>query len=273
MAGTFWDDIALRRELEQAARANALPLVDALAHELLMDIHRFADRCFRHATLAWVSRWCAAHGKTLRLYGRGWESHPEFARWAAGTAEPGEPLRAIYQASRVNLQLIESGFAHSRALDGLAAGGFFLARDVSAEGESPEVFNDLHWLGAWAHQHNVTAPEQLMQAGDSRVRDLWQRALARHRWTPARAVRELRVWAQILHELAAFPMLPQISFRDETSFGKLAGDYLANDALRQSTAADMRQMTLDQFSYDSRWKQFLSGIEAGLATAAESRAT
>jgi hypothetical protein len=33
----------------------------------------------------------------------------------------------------------------------------------------------------------------------------------------------------------------------------------------------MRQIVLDQFSYDTRWQQFLDGIASGLRQAAASR--
>ena len=57
-----------------------------------------------------------------------WENNPRFAKFAAGFLAPGEELRTVYRASEINLQIIETGFLHSRALDGLAAGGFFLYR-------------------------------------------------------------------------------------------------------------------------------------------------
>jgi hypothetical protein len=236
---------------------------------MMMDIHRFADRCFRHATLGWVSSWCAAHGKTFRLYGRGWSGHAEFKRWDAGVAEPGEQMRAIYQASRINLQLIESGFIHSRSLDGLAAGGFFLTRRVSADGEHAAALREIHELGVWlstGEGRAITSPQEVASHPDAGIREKWKLTLAYHPWPPEHALRVLRVWADTPHACVAFPMLPEVSFHDEASFGALADRYLANDAARQLLTRQMRQILLDQFSYDSRWKQFMGAVTDGLST-------
>src|SRR5262249_4996272 len=121
-AGQAWDYVALRNLARSRAAARAILLDPRALNEMTMDLCTFADRAYRHTALAWVSRWCESNGKTLNLYGNGWESHATFAKWAAGPAAPGEDARAIFQVSRINLQLIQPGFIHSRALDGLAAG-------------------------------------------------------------------------------------------------------------------------------------------------------
>jgi hypothetical protein len=266
-AGVSWDDVSLKALVQDTilrlapARAAEAPL-----HELIMDLHRYADRCFRHATLAWVSRWCAAQGKIFRLYGRGWERHPEFARWASGPAEPGEQMRAIYQASRINLQLIESGFIHSRSLDGLAARGFFLTRLTPADGIDAPTLRDIHLLGRWVVENDIHAPETLLATADPVNLARWKATLAHHPWTPAHAIRVLRVWADTPPPIVAFPMLPEISFRDAAGFARLAERYLANGELRAATTRQMRQIVLQQFSYTSRWKHFLTHIARGLAT-------
>ena len=40
----------------------------------------------------------------MRIFGRGWESHPTLGEFAAGELASGRRLRAAYQASSVSLQ-------------------------------------------------------------------------------------------------------------------------------------------------------------------------
>jgi hypothetical protein len=91
--------------------------------------HQLNNAMFRHQALQWV----AESGADLRLYGRGWEKHPTLAKFARGEADHVADLQAIYQASAINLQVTPFGAVHQRLLDGLAAGGFFLMRSVTAD--------------------------------------------------------------------------------------------------------------------------------------------
>jgi hypothetical protein len=100
---------------------------------LYPQIARIYDRLFRHQALEWTARWVESRGRTLRLYGMGWERHPRFGRYACGLVEGGRPLRALFQASRVSLQVNGHSSLHQRLLDGLAAGGFLLTRTNPAD--------------------------------------------------------------------------------------------------------------------------------------------
>ncbi|MCZ6836040.1 MAG: hypothetical protein O7G85_09730 [Planctomycetota bacterium] len=86
------------------------------------------DRLLRHQTLQWASAWAESKNRSLNLYGKGWDTHPSLARHARGEIENGRPLRAVYQASAINLQVNGYGSLHQRLLDGLASGGFMLTR-------------------------------------------------------------------------------------------------------------------------------------------------
>lgn len=68
-------------------------------------------------------------GIELRLYGKGWECHPQLARHARGPVGRGEELNAVYNHSRVNLQVHHSTTMHQRLVEGALAGGFFLVCD------------------------------------------------------------------------------------------------------------------------------------------------
>ncbi len=126
--GIPWHDDSVRALLLQLAGERGMTVPDAGVQEMVMSGVLIADRAFRHETLEWVSGFCRARNKKLRLYGAGWESHPTLGIYAAGVAQAGEELQAITQATRINLQIIGTGVLHPRLLDGLAAGGFFMFR-------------------------------------------------------------------------------------------------------------------------------------------------
>lgn len=94
---------------------------------------RIFDRVFRHQAIEWAARWAESRGRTLRLYGIGWDRHPTLGRYACGLVDGGRPLRALYQASKVSLQVNGHSSLHQRLLDGLAAGGFLLCRTNPAD--------------------------------------------------------------------------------------------------------------------------------------------
>ncbi|HRX86824.1 MAG TPA: glycosyltransferase [Phycisphaerae bacterium] len=90
--------------------------------------YRMLDWGRRQETLQWVADWAQRTGRTLRIYGRGWENHPTLSRWSAGVLEHGEPLRQATRAARIALQLIPSGFRHQRSYEILACGTLPLTR-------------------------------------------------------------------------------------------------------------------------------------------------
>ena len=230
-----------------------------------------ADRVFRHAVLGWAADFCDAHGRTLRLYGQGWDRHQRFARYHAGVAGQGDELMAIYQASKINLQIIETGFLHSRAIDGLAAGGFFLTRRTDYDGLDREIIAARQELSLFIRRNGVTRVEQLEQAAEPQVRRRWQ--LVRDElnqlsseafFTPEALLRCVETFADTHAACVIFPQFDRIAFTNRSSFIARAEQFLADDGARRKIAAEMRQVVLDHFSYDARWKQFLSGIITGL---------
>jgi len=90
--------------------------------------YRLLDWGHRQQTLEWVAAWVRRTGRVFRIFGRGWEEHPTLAEFSAGVVEHGEPLRCVYRASKMALQLIPEGFKHQRALEILACGTLPLTR-------------------------------------------------------------------------------------------------------------------------------------------------
>jgi Glycosyl transferases group 1 len=263
-AGETWDFfriLNLLKSMECGVELGAGP-----RDELAADLRTYADRCFRHAALGWVSRWCLANGRTLRLYGRGWEHHPEWKQWAAGIAEPGEETRAIFQASRINLQLIESGFIHSRSLDGLAAGGFFLHRTSTNDCTDPIAGAAQQDLAKFASALGLSTKRDLDTCSHPVVSSAWASIRAGYdSWQPDARISGLAMWNHVPPPRLVFPELPQISFSNAAEFATLAEKYLRNEGLRVSLAAEMREIVLNKMSYTRRWEQFLTGIRDGLA--------
>jgi Glycosyl transferases group 1 len=222
-------------------------------------------------TLEWVAEYCRKNNKTLRLYGSGWESNPRFAEYAAGFLAPGEEMRAVYQATDINLQIIETGFLHSRSLDGLAAGGFFLNRQVR---EFDPTEQSRLMMTRRAIETGCVTYGQLDASTDPLIAGAWAHARTLIRLgKPDEYCRMLDIWPTVPSEEIQFPHLSEITFADQKEFNAMADRFLVNPDLRRSVAARLRQVVVDRYSYDTRWRQFLSGITAGLRDAAQELAT
>ncbi|MCL2641705.1 MAG: hypothetical protein FWD53_12725, partial [Phycisphaerales bacterium] len=76
---------------------------------LLINLTLLTDRVFRHETLNWVACWCESRNKRFRLWGNGWDQHPTLRKYAAGPAMPGEGAQQVFLATKLNLQIIETG--------------------------------------------------------------------------------------------------------------------------------------------------------------------
>lgn len=131
-----------RAGAEELVRAAALRLGVNLDHAEVDSIAGYAalrsfDIVFRHETLTWAAKWATRTGRRFRIYGRGWESHPIFSRWAAGPVDHGEPLRLALRCATLSLQTIPSGFIHQRTFESLASGSLVLSR------QSPWDFHGL----------------------------------------------------------------------------------------------------------------------------------
>lgn len=87
-----------------------------------------ADRVLRHQTLGWAAEVCERRGWRFRLYGRGWEEHPELGRYACGELAHGEELRACYQSAAIHLHASVSTLVHQRVMECALSGGLPIAR-------------------------------------------------------------------------------------------------------------------------------------------------
>lgn len=264
-SGTRISQLCVQHEARMGGR-----LADQLRDEIVMNAVTVADRVFRHAVLRWAADFCDETGRTLKLYGAGWNNHPRFARYAAGPAAQGDEMRLIYRASKINLQIIETGFMHSRALDGLCAGGFFLTRRTPYDGLVPGEAEAHHRVARYVRAHNIAALAAL--DGDSAIRSDWQRIRpllvhendgALHR--EQEVIRGLHALADMPAASVVLPHFDEIAFVDEQSFRTRADRFLADDAERQRISAAMHAAALEHFSYDARWRQFIGHIQQALS--------
>ena len=98
-----------------------LPEVCSLIEKLInKDDHDFIiqriywelnDVIYRHIVLEWISE---MKDTKLHLYGRGWENHPKFSKYARGILKHGEELSLAYQCAKYCLHLNSLEGEHQR---------------------------------------------------------------------------------------------------------------------------------------------------------------
>jgi hypothetical protein len=264
--GKTWEYSELQTLLAHAAQSQGVQAHERALGELALSLTLVADRCFRHAALHWAANFAEARGKTFRLYGNGWERHPRFGKFAAGSASQGPQVQAVYQASRINLQLIEGGFLHSRALDGLATGGFFLTRASPNDSRGDALSHALYVLGQRALDLKLDTLAALQASGDPPALE----ALATlgpclSPYAPHVPLRALENWAALPQSPVVFPQLAKIRFTTEAQFAQLAETYLADEPARREIAAGMHAVVRERFTHTHRLRQFLRHVADALA--------
>jgi hypothetical protein len=127
-------DASVQGALTAAALASmreacgADPSDAGVAHLVRQYATPLADRALRHETLAWAAEACERRGWRLHVYGRGWEPHPVFGKYAKGQVEHGEPLRAAYRGAGVHLHASVMTLCHQRVMECALSGGLPLCR-------------------------------------------------------------------------------------------------------------------------------------------------
>lgn len=87
--------------------------------------HVIGNRFFRQMPLLWA----AGMGLDLKLWGHGWEHHPELGRFACGVADNNTDLNSVFTHSGINLHLSHhTDIIHPRLLDCMSAQGVCLIR-------------------------------------------------------------------------------------------------------------------------------------------------
>lgn len=258
--GVMSGDVA-KAILKEASRRCGSAVQDEQIRERLLSwyLWRLGDRIFRHEALEWVAQWARHSGRTFRIYGNGWDKHPTLASFAAGPAQNGRELLCVYRASRINLQLMPAGFLHQRALDGLAAGAFFLARGTGSDQRNPVFVG----LSAAIRAQGLEGGDEVLQRGDEPLATAFRDALRDLGLTQ----RDAEAMFQLLsrrdrldYPAEIFPRFSLIRFTEYDSFATAADRFLQDSILRQSIAEEMRRVVLERFTYKATMRRFLQFI-------------
>ncbi len=230
---------------------------------------RVGDRAFRHVALQWVADWADRTGRTLHIRGNGWDEHPRLARYAHSATANGEDLRKVYQASKINLQLMGYGFLHQRALDGLMASAFFMTRRSNADDSGPALRELLGLLDA----HNVTDAPSLARVRDRAVRQEIESRILKINGDPRILNPEaIDGWRSTVAGDFADEIVPHfgdIAFSSREDFEDKVERFLAQPDTRRQYAAAMRTALVDRYSYETRMTQMIDLLRSGFAIEAQ----
>lgn len=234
--------------------------------EFLMQ--RVNNALVRHETLLWL----ANMGLDLRLYGKGWDQHPQLAGHARGIADNKADLAAIYRCSRINIQVTPFGCVHQRMLDGLAAGAFFLAR-WSQYDQIGRIYVEI-W--DWCRRNDIGSDEQLRSRADDRINALIGQINALHRYDTATYDMPLydliRTAADTDFMISASSIWPEyeaIAFATRDELQARVRRYLDDPAARRDLAMRMRQTVIDRCSYRAINQRLLDFVAARFERQAE----
>ena len=232
----------------------------------LLDLftHRINNALYRHQAIGWV----AEMGVNLRLYGRGWESHPTFSRFACGVADNESQLADIYRASAINLQITPFGAAHQRLFDGLAAGGFFLMRRTHGD-RYDQIQRDV-WQRC--SELRITNDQQLLACDDEQLLN-WIRELDEVDGKPILGrgydyVSELAVTARegfIRSAGTIWPEFEAASFDDKNELQQKIRSFLAAPDERQQLVDEMSRRVMDELTYKAISQRLLNFIADDLS--------
>ena len=260
----------LRRTLAELELALPADGFDVLARWLT---HPFNDALYRQQALRWAADVAREHGLTLALYGKGWESHPEFRPYARGPIAYGEPLRRLTRRSRINLQVVPSLCLHQRLLDGLMAGGFFLVRTHPADVAPAALLRFLHDNGARAADTVERALAALPRGRRTEFVDLMSRCRPCLCTTGAEDVVAMtRAWeeaGQLTADDGPLPKLADVAFEDAAGLAVRVRRFIDRPELREALSAQQRRSVSARLSYDAGVRRVVGRMRELLAETAE----
>jgi hypothetical protein len=230
--------------IRQSAAAMGAELDGEQSTLLFNTFDRVNKVMFQHQALSWMSD----GDMKIHLHGRGWETHPGFARFARGAVEDDARRQAIWRASRINLAAGAYGAVNAHVMEGIAQGGFFLMRfcpaDVIEKFYPPIAEFCAHW--------RITSNEELAELASPGIRSLMEFA------TRTLGIDPLTDWPDFVPHLLAnrtsrprsagvlWPQYSQIVFSSRDELQGLLVKYLYDVPLRRQLADDMRRTLLGQ---------------------------
>jgi hypothetical protein len=252
--------------IDQTLRDNQVTCEGGALLDMVM--HRLNNALFRHQVIGWL----ADLGVDLHLYGKGWEKHPRFARFARGVADNQAQLATIYQASTINLHASPFGSAHQRVFEGLAAGGFFLFRGVC--GDATERLFQKAW--DWCQIREIRSADEMTAQADENLAAILS-AVQKATGSDPRA--DMPFFFAGLREAALGGFCPtastlwkefdRVAFWNKQQLEQMVKHFLANADERREIATAMRERALQTVSYGAISKRMLNFIADDLAKAAD----
>lgn len=226
--------------------------------------HPFNNALYRQQSLRWVIEAADDMGLSLGLYGKGWDQHPDFARFAKDPVAYGPDLEELTRDSKINLQIVPSFCLHQRMLDGLVAGGFFLVRHHPSDTLMPKLL-------ALLDPDSQTAEEALAAAGPRR--EQLQRLLGEARCLadlgmPIELVSHLRACrrSELMTESGeALPCYDEVSFDSAESVRARIERFVHDEPLRRAIAQQQRASVENRLSYVAGLRRTLARIGRLLA--------
>ena len=253
----------IKRMIRDAMRACGVETSD-LSSVLDFFTQRVNNALFRQQAIAWL----AETDVNLHLYGRGWEDHPRFKQYARGVADNERQLSAIYQASRINLQVTPFGAVHQRLFDGLSAGAFFLIRHCTGD-DCDVIYRDM-WQ--WCENARVRNGARFFRQAPPRVRAMVDRVIELTDEDPSTIADTFFLG---LEEMASAGFTrsgatlwpdeyPRVSFRTREDLHQLVRHFLTAPRERDAIAASMRSTMLEHMTYKGVTRRMLSFIAEDL---------
>jgi hypothetical protein len=249
----------IKRMIRDSMRACGVETSD-LTSVLDFFVQRVNNALFRQQAVAWL----AELDVNLHLYGRGWEEHPRFKKYARGVADNERQLSAIYQASKINLQVTPFGSVHQRLFDGLSAGAFFLLRHCT--GDDCDVIYREMWQ--WCEDAPVRSGAQFFRQAPPRVRALVDRVIELTGEDPTTIADTFFLG---LEEMASARFTrsgatlwpdeyPRVSFRTREDLHQLVRHFLTAPHEGEAIAASMRSAMLEHMTYKGVTRRMLRFI-------------
>ena len=247
----LFEDVCSKLSTHPPDRQTARTLLESLWNPLNITL-------FRQQALRWAASAADELGLSLGLYGRGWETHPDFAKYARGVIENGEPLAALTRSAKINLNLEPYAcFTHQRLLDGLVAGGFFLIREHPGNTLLQELLNFLvdHVDDSvqTVDAARQSCPLDLRLALD----DLLARSACLTFEENADPVRQVRCWQRagvLIRQEASLPHLSEVSFHDEASCKEKMLEFMDKATRRTAISQAQRTSVEDRMSFAAGMK-------------------
>lgn len=217
---------------------------------------------YRQQALDWVIDVACQLDLKLELYGKGWEEHPKYSRFACGYVQYGQPLEQLTQQARFNLQIVPYSCMHQRLLDGIAAGGFFLIREHPID-KHARLIDD------FMSEHINKCILNRTDAKKHFSADIWEKFKQIDDYnckiTEHAGADLIEAWNQYNNQgiravLKGLPYLSEVSFTDADSLKTLINGFIDNPDLQDKIQREQYKFVVDNFSYRKGFDRILKSV-------------